>query len=72
MTAKPTSKPGARRKVSKVSENHESKVSGPVKKTIKEANPVGRPTLYREVYAEQAYRLCLLGATDEELADFYI
>ena len=34
-------------------------------------NPVGRPTLYKEVYAEQAFRLCLLGATDEELADFF-
>lgn len=31
----------------------------------------GRPTLYREEYAEQAYKLCLLRATDEELADFF-
>lgn len=31
----------------------------------------GRKTLYDEVYNEQAYKLCLLGATDEELADFF-
>jgi len=37
----------------------------------KEARPVGRPTDYREEYAEQARKLCLLGATDKELADFF-
>lgn len=31
----------------------------------------GRPTDYREEYAEQARKLCLLGATDKELADFF-
>ncbi len=32
----------------------------------------GRPTLYREEYAEQAYKLCLLlGATDADLAAFF-
>lgn len=31
----------------------------------------GRPTLYKDEYAEQARKLCLLGATDEELADFF-
>ena len=31
----------------------------------------GRPTDYREEYCEQAYKLCLLGATDAELADFF-
>jgi hypothetical protein len=31
----------------------------------------GRPSLYREEYAEQARKLCLLGATDKELADFF-
>lgn len=31
----------------------------------------GRPTDYKKEYAEQAYKLCLLGATDEELADFF-
>lgn len=35
------------------------------------ANPVGRPTLYQSQYCDQAYKLCLLGATDKELADFF-
>lgn len=33
--------------------------------------PVGRPTSFRDAYVEQAYKLCLLGATDAELADFF-
>ena len=32
---------------------------------------VGRPTKYKEEYNEQARKLCLLGATDEELASFF-
>ena len=32
---------------------------------------IGRPTKYKIEYNEQAYKLCLLGATDEELADFF-
>jgi hypothetical protein len=31
----------------------------------------GRPSSYRAEYAEQAYKLCLLGATDAKLADFF-
>jgi hypothetical protein len=31
----------------------------------------GRPTKYKEDYNEQAYRLCLLGHTDAELAVFF-
>lgn len=31
----------------------------------------GRPTLFKEEYLEQAYKLCLLGATDADLADFF-
>lgn len=31
----------------------------------------GHPTLYREEYNEQAYKLCLLGHTDIELAAFF-
>ena len=34
-------------------------------------NKGGRPTDYREDYAEQAYKLALLGATDKDLADFF-
>ena len=32
---------------------------------------IGRPTKYRIEYNEQAYKLCLLGHTDEELAEFF-
>jgi hypothetical protein len=31
----------------------------------------GRKSLYREDYTDQAFKLCLLGAIDEELADFF-
>lgn len=33
--------------------------------------PAGRPSEYREEYAGQAEKLCQLGATDQELADFF-
>jgi hypothetical protein len=33
--------------------------------------PRGRPTLYREEYPARAYKICLLGATDAELANFF-
>jgi hypothetical protein len=32
---------------------------------------VARPSKYREEYAEQTFKLCLLGATDAELAGFF-
>lgn len=32
---------------------------------------IGRPSKYRSEFAEQARKLCLLGATDKELADFF-
>lgn len=32
---------------------------------------VGAPTKYKEEYNESVYKLCLLGVTDKELADFY-
>lgn len=34
-------------------------------------NKVGRPTKYKDQYSEQTYKLCLLGATDKDLADFF-
>lgn len=34
-------------------------------------NKVGRPTLYKEEYNERVYKLCLLGAKDTEIADFF-
>jgi len=33
--------------------------------------PAGRPSSYKPEYAEQARKLCLLGATDKEMADFF-
>jgi hypothetical protein len=33
--------------------------------------PAGRPTKYKPEYAEQAAKLCKLGATDAQLADFF-
>ena len=32
---------------------------------------MARPTLYREDYPKQAEKLCALGATDQEIADFF-
>ncbi|HFK5582146.1 TPA: terminase [Elizabethkingia anophelis] len=31
----------------------------------------GAPTKYLEVYNDQVYKLCLLGATDKEISDFF-
>jgi hypothetical protein len=31
----------------------------------------GRPSKYKEEFAEQAYKLCLLGAKDSEIASFF-
>lgn len=36
-----------------------------------QANKGGRPTAYRQEFCEQAYKLCLLGHTDAELAKFF-
>ncbi|HEY7866596.1 MAG TPA: hypothetical protein VIC51_11400 [Psychromonas sp.] len=36
-----------------------------------EVNSGGRPTKYKDEYGELAYKFCLLGATDERLADFF-
>lgn len=33
--------------------------------------PAGRPTDYKKEYNNQAYKLCLLGAVDQELASFF-
>lgn len=38
---------------------------------IPEENAGGRPSKYQPEYAEQARKLCLLGATDVELGDFF-
>lgn len=42
------------------------------KKTVKAGGHAGgRPTKYKAEYAEQARKLCLLGATDAEMAEFF-
>ena len=43
-----------------------------IKTRIKDLKNItsGRPTLYREEYNDQVRKLCLLGATDKEIADF--
>lgn len=66
-------------KVSKVSEETMvSKVSevvdtngGDQSAEESKKNPGGRPTLYKKDYDNQVYRLCLLGATDKEIADAF-
>lgn len=43
-------------------------------RTAKKAAPAkkgGRPSKYRPEFDEQARKLCLLGATDQDLADFF-
>ncbi|AOJ69348.1 MULTISPECIES: hypothetical protein [Burkholderia] len=37
----------------------------------KPAKAAGRPSSYREEFPDQARKLCRLGATDKELADFF-
>ena len=41
------------------------------RKEKKDLLPVGRPTKYSEVHNEKAYKLCLLGATDAQIADVF-
>ncbi len=43
----------------------------PTPKTKKGKAKVGRPTTYKDAYAEQGRKLCLLGATNPELATFF-
>ena len=40
-------------------------------KTAKPKKKTGRPTLYKPEYAEQARKLCLLGAINPDLAAFF-
>lgn len=37
----------------------------------KEKQSVGRPTSYSKDYNEKVFKLCLLGATDKDIADFF-
>jgi hypothetical protein len=51
-----------------------AKKSGKSKKPVNkvaESPAVGRPSKYDPTYCDQAEKLCKLGATDEEIADFF-
>lgn len=39
--------------------------------TQEDKSKAGRPTLYKIEYNEQVYKLCLLGADDKAIADFF-
>lgn len=43
----------------------------PAPKGNKYAEGKGRPTSFKDEYVEQAYKLCLLGHTDAELAQYF-
>lgn len=43
----------------------------PTKMTTAGRHPGGRPSLYKPEYATQVLKLCLLGATDREIADLF-
>jgi len=62
----PPKESGNHRNQAIVSENHGNH-EGPHIETIR-----GRPTLYRPEYCAQVYKLCLLGQTDEDIADFFM
>lgn len=70
VSAPKVSKVSKKVKVSKVSEVKDTN-GGDQSVEESSENRGGRPTLYREDYAKQAYRLCLLGATDEDLAEAF-
>lgn len=40
-------------------------------KNKNDVNTGGRPTSYKEEFADQAFNYCLLGATDKDLAQFF-
>lgn len=48
-----------------------SEKKGAAKKTTQKKHPGGRPTRYKKEFAVQAAKLCKLGATDKDLADFF-
>lgn len=56
-------------KVAKVTQNNSETLSETMKKASKKKG--GKPSLFKEEYISQVYKLCMLGATDNELADFF-
>lgn len=58
-------KKAGKRKTKKVAKKR------PSKRVSKAKNKGGRPSAFDPKMCEQAYRLCLLGATDKQMADFF-
>ena len=61
-------------KVSMASQKNHVKISGTFESDTIIAftkQNVGRPTSYHKDYIKQAYKLCLLGAIDKDLANFF-
>jgi len=46
-------------------------MAAPKGNNFAEGNEGGRPTDYKEEYNDQVYKLCLLGATDSDIANFF-
>lgn len=65
----PAAKKGAARVPAKKKAAPKKQAKPAVKTT--ERRPAHRPSSYKPEYAEQAYKLCLLGATDKKMADFF-
>lgn len=68
-------KPAPKRKTSPAAGKTAAGVAARAAKTAKpqeaKARSIGRPSDFRDEYIDQARRLCKLGATDIELADFF-
>lgn len=47
------------------------KKAAPKKKAVAKTPVLGRPSKYSPAYCEQVEKLCKLGATDKEIADFF-
>ncbi|PTQ86884.1 hypothetical protein [Nitrosomonas ureae] len=56
-------------KITKVTQNDSETISETMEKLSKKKE--GKPSLFKEEYIDQVYKLCMLGATDKELADFF-
>ena len=52
-----------------IQEKREKKAA--VTKLHKTGSKVGRPSAYKPEYCEQAIKLCRLGSTDKDMADFF-
>lgn len=65
MAKKAAPKPQSKKPVRKAAK------AKPGKKAATEKHAGGRPTDYRAAFNAQVYKLCLLGAKDKEIADFF-